>query len=326
MRRKDPLNPGEIRRFEGLTGKVRCVAFSPDGKLVLSGSEEGLRLWDAGSGQVVRVLSWGGDQLQYVGATQQARPTWDSVRGVAFSADGQRALSGNEDATMSLWDVATGRELKRFHGYNREINSVAFSPDGRLALSGGYCYYPSVGQPLPPNLRLWDLEEGREVYGLSEHMMVLSVAFSPDGSLILSSGDDKSPRLAEARDGGEVRRFTGHTARGCVCVFFPDGQRILSGGWDQTLRVWDVTTGRQVVCIGAHSSAVTCVAVSPDGRRALSGSKDKSVRYWDLDGQRELCCLRGHKGRVTGVAISPDGRTGLSCGWEKTIRQWQLPA
>jgi WD40 repeat protein len=254
----------------------------------------------------------------------KAQPTGE-VYAVAFSAEGRLALSGNADRTLRVWEVDSGRELVRFHGYNREIISVAFSPDGRFALSGGYCYRNRGVGPLPPNLRLWDLQAKREVYGLSEHLLVWSVAFSPDGRFILSAGKDKSPRLAEARDGGEVRRFVGHQADGCCAAFFPDGRRVLSGGADRTLRVWDVATGREVGRLVGHTSAVMCLAVSPDGRRALSGSKDKTVRYWDLERLRELCCLPAHTGRVSGVAFAPDGRQALCCSWDRTVRLWALP-
>ena len=114
----------------------------------------------------------------------------DAVTCVGLSADGRLALSGSADRTLRLWEVETGQCLQALEGHGSGVTSACLTADGRFALSGGYCYRNRGVGPLPPNLRLWDLQAKREVYGLSEHLLVWSVAFSPDGRLVLSAGDD----------------------------------------------------------------------------------------------------------------------------------------
>jgi WD40 repeat protein/serine/threonine protein kinase len=163
----------EVRRFKGHTSIVCSVAFLPDGRYVLSGSDDDtLRLWEVATGREVR---------RFKGHTRR-------VDSVAFSPDGRYALSGSWDKTVRLWEVETGREVRRFEGHTQSVNSVAFSPDGRYALSGSW----------DKTLRLWDAATGQEVRRFEGHTDdVNSVAFSPDGHYSLSGSSDQTLRLWE---------------------------------------------------------------------------------------------------------------------------------
>jgi WD40 repeat protein len=285
----------ELRSFAGHARGVTSVAFSPNGQLVLSLSQDdhALKIWEVASGRELR--SFRGD----------------ASGSVAFSPDGQLALSGNY-YNLQLWDVASWRVVKSLTGHTRGITSVAFSPDGRLALSGSY----------DNTLRLWDVATGREARTFTGHTNhVHSVAFSPDGRLVLSGSRDRTLKLWDVASGRELRSFTGHTNDVNAVAFSPDGRLALSGGSDLTLKLWEVATGRALRSFPSRS-LILSVAFSPDGRLALSGNIDFTVQLWDVATRRELRSFTGHSSRVNSVAFSPDGKRIISGSTDGTIRVW----
>ena len=112
---------------------------------------------------------------------------------------------------------------------------------------------------------------------------VISVAFSPDGRLIVSSSRDQTIQVWDAQTGGQVGNpLQGHTHWVNSVAFSPDGRHIVSGSWDETIRVWDAQTGGQVGNhLQGHTSSVNSVAFSPDGRHIVSGSLDQTIQVWD---------------------------------------------
>ncbi len=237
------------------------------------------------------------------------------VFSVAFSPDSKTALSGANDATLILWDVATGDILRRFQGHEGTVTSVAFSPDGTTALSGAN----------DATLILWDVATGDILRRFQGHEgWVNSVAFSPDGKTALSGSEDSTLILWDVATGEIIRRFQGHEAGVTSVAFSPNGETALSGSLDNTLILWDMATGDILRRFQGHEDQVYSVAFGPDGETALSGSRDRSLILWDVATGEVIRRFQGHKERVYSVAFSPNGETALSGSLDNTLILWNV--
>ena len=208
---------------------------------------------------------------------------------VAFSPDGQHALTSAMETTARLWDLAespiTSVELI---GHTHWIHSIAFSPDGRLAATGSE----------DTSVRFWELAKSPITCQAHTHHTnwVTSVIFSRDGRFVLTGSNDNIPQLWDlTKYPITCRPLKGHTSRVTSIAFSPDGRFALTGSWDDTARLWDLTKSPIASQeLRGHRDVITSVAFSPDGRIALLGSSDSTISLWHIEYVDKTLSLLDH--------------------------------
>jgi WD40 repeat protein len=299
-----------LRSFEGHKDIVNSIFFSPDGRYVLSGSnDKTLKLWNVITAECLRTFEG-----------HEGR-----VNSVCCSPDGRYVLSGSDDETIKLWDVATGQHIRTFKGHKGEVKIVCFSPDGSKVLSGSR----------DGTLKLWNMRTGVCLKTLEKHEGgVVSACFNPNGKYILSGGGDKKLKIWDIGTGEHIITFGQHSDIVLSVCFSPDGNYALSASGGDTeelfdvvpgeLLLWDVLTGRLIKEFKGHGDVVSSACFSPNGRFVLSGSYDKTTKLWDLETGRCIRTFEGHGAWVSAVCFSPDGMYALSGSYDHNLYLWSL--
>jgi WD40 repeat protein len=310
--------PGTARVWDAASGRslltvtdhIGSAAFSPDGRLVVTGSDEGTaRIWDVSSSSSPHTL----------------RGHRDTVEDAAFSPDGRLVVTASADGTARLWRTVDGRSLRVLdHAASTELatSGAAFSPDGKLVVTAG-------GQIA----RIWDVSSGRTLRTFTDRDCLSSAAFSASSKLVVLAAsscyalEGRAPgtaRILDVASGSVLRTLRGHTDRVDDAAFSPDGKLVVTAGRDGTARVWAAGDGRRLLTLAGHTDAVNDAAFSADSRLVVTGSDDKTARIWDVASGRSLQTLSGHEGPVTSAAFSPDRKLVITASDDGTARIWDV--
>ncbi|MBW2638228.1 MAG: hypothetical protein JRC86_12065, partial [Deltaproteobacteria bacterium] len=222
-----------------------------------------------------------------------------SVRAVAVTPDGRRAVSGSNDDTIKVWDLENGQSIRTMEGHNDSVRAVAVTPDGRRAVLGLY----------NKTIKVWDLENGQSIRTMEGHNdSVRAVAVTLDGRRAVSGSGDKTIKVWDLKNGQNIRTMKGHNDSVRAVAVTPNGRRAVSGSDDKTIKVWDLENGQNIRTMKGHNDWVRAVAVTPDGRRAVSGSDDNTLKVWDLGTGVIITEFTGD-GHISSCAVSSDGMT-----------------
>ncbi|KAF9119466.1 hypothetical protein BGX30_003819 [Mortierella sp. GBA39] len=287
---------GELPYLKETVGVWTC-RYSPQEKMLAVGLEGGgLVLYDTSTWKKIRSLS-GHD---------------DDVRGLGFSLDGQRLVSGSSDKTVRVWNCNSGGPPVTMSGHEYDVTSVAFSPCGKYVASGSY----------DNTARLWDSVTGVALFVLEGYTdSVNTVKFTPDGRWVVSSSFDETIRFWDAETGapGDVWEL-GHGPVSSLDIS-PDGQQVVTGHLDGNLWFWNTESKSPGPVLRGHTDVALFISFSADGQRIASASFDCTIRLWDASACT-LISMYSTSGPVFNVSFSSDGLTLALTDASNKTRMW----
>jgi WD40 repeat protein/serine/threonine protein kinase len=308
--RLDRADRGGPSWLEGHRDEAWCVAFHPDGSLLLSGGDDTdepqtVKVWERRSGRLLG--GW--------------KPQPGTITALAYSPDGLMLATASlaPAENLRLWDAGMPRSsvpprmIAELEGHPGWVRSLSFSPDGRLLASGG-----DDGM-----IRIWELSRRSLLFTLEGHPdKVRHLAFSPDGRRLASASNDRNIRVWDLREKRAVLTLRRPTEQVSV-AFSPDGSLLAGVEQGGVVSLWGAADGQDRGLIHADDEGLQCLAFSPDGQFLATAGKSRIIRVCDVMTGQELLSLDGHAAAINGLAFSPDGRTLASCGHDGAVALWR---
>ncbi len=284
--------------YRGHTKYVDAVAWSPDGKHIVSSSnDKTAQVWNALDGTLL---------FTYSGHA-------NAVTAVAWSPDGTRIASASSDNTVQVWNAVNGNLLFTYSGHTATVWSVIWSPDSTRIASGS----------ADNTVQVWNAANGGGFTYKGHANIVWSVAWSSNGTRIASASSDRTVQIWNPTNGNTSFTYQGHSAAVTSVRWSPDDVHIASSSADKTAQVWDPTNGNTFFTYHGHSGNVNAVAWSPDGKHIVSASWDKTAQVWGAFNGSNPFTYSGHSDYVTSAMWSPDGTRIVTGSGDKTVQVWQ---
>jgi len=288
----------EIDRFSAHVGGVNSVEWLPDGRILSSGSDGAVRIWE----------------LRRSGV-EQFKGYPSSLRTLAFSPDSRWVAAAGVAPQVFIWDAAGGFLAGIYTNHLGDANAVAFSPEGQVATTGG-----------DRMVRVWDPVTLKTVWAssLAPDSIAYWIVYSPDGRRIYAASNKETLTVLDAATGKHLSSIKGLEDVVDGLAISPDGH-LLALCEKVRLSVWQADGSRELWNVPAKPDR--CAAFSPDGKWIATGDQDGKVSLWEVASAGQVHrTLRGHAGSVSGVSFSPDGSRLVSCSKDGLVKLWDWRA
>jgi serine/threonine protein kinase len=245
---------------------------------------------------------------------QPVRPS-GAIHTVAISPDGQLIATGNDDHTVCLWQLDTGKLLHTLIGHTGAVKALAFAPEGRWLASGS----------ADGSVKLWETSTWEIIHTLQHEQAIHAVVFHPNGQLLATGGTDATVRWWDVQTEVVIASLTGHRLAIAAIAYSPTTHQLATASWDGTVKVWDETTQCLLCTLTKHNRAVRAIAFNPDGSLLATAGDDKQILLWNQATYELVCHPLDHSWTITTLMFTPDGHTLVSGSWDKTLKLWHIP-
>jgi len=340
------MDTGEVEfTFEGDSGNISCLRFSPDGVTLIAGTNDGaISFWDTGEAELLFTIDLDGVGIAslvhsadgtlfaagnnkgdvYVVQASDGKQRYlfkgnvGKVDALGYSPKGEYLAVGSaDDSTVRIWSISTGEIVRNLEGHTGGVTTLSYSSNNMILAVGG-----DDGV-----IRMWDWERGRIQQKFNwTGEAVHQLKFSPDGSILMAIYSPAAVILWDPANGNILRKIEGHRSYVNDVKYSIDGSFVASASRDTTVILWDMENGG-ISTILQHDASVRTIDFSPDGEYLAAGLADGTIVFWHIDDWK-LAYSRFLGERVWDIAYSPDGRlfaaTGVNASSESIIRVWQV--
>ncbi|MGK7958160.1 MAG: WD40 repeat domain-containing protein [Crocosphaera sp.] len=290
-----------VEDLQGFNGVVKSLAVTPDGKVLLVGTGDGL----------LSAIDLEAKETLYSKAVLV-----NNYSSIAFNVEKDILVVG-DDQTVMILNLSNGRKLKFLREHTGKVSDVAISPDGKniVSVSGD-----------DRTIRIWDLESGELLQTIGANIgPTTSVEYTPDGAMFITGaiGTDRTLKFWDATTFELLNSSPQQPGFIHDLTISNDGTTLVAAVRN-FVKSWDLTSLQEIRSIKGPRLDINTIAISPDNRTVATANKEGTIMLFDLATGRKIRTLQGHRGWVLSVAFSPDGKSLYSGAEDKTVKVWQL--